>query len=134
MANFNTISIKKNKIGTSDLRKLVSMMERSQFVGGLLKDFEPIEKFVEIAKIYMGMRTVSGKSIINGINVFPMATHIFFCRYSSFFISIDVTKIFLKYQDVYYRILKYEKINEDNLSVAMQCTVRGDVDSEASHA
>lgn len=133
MGSCKTIRVFKKKLCASDLRHLVQLMTRSQSAGNL-ESVEPVEIFTESAKIYMAIKTVKGGSFVSEIQTLSETTHLFLCRYSPVLGTVDITAHFLKFNFRYYHILKISKINEDNLSVAIECTVRGDVLKEASHA
>lgn len=127
------IRIKRKKLCSGDLQHLVQIMERTQ----VAPDFEslgPEEVFEESARIFMAIRTVSGKSFINGIQTLPETTHVFYCRRSEAIEEMDITKTFFLLSGKYYRVLKSEKINEDNFTLLIQCEVRGDSAKEAAEA
>lgn len=139
MPTCEAIRIKKKKLCAGDMRQLVRILERSQTVGAF-DNAEAIEVFVEIGRRYMAVKTidmaatVGGTYLINGIQADPGATHVFYCRYSALISALDRTKNVLEHKGQYYRILKANNLNEDNLTMAFQCALRGDATKEASHA
>jgi hypothetical protein len=129
----DVIRIKKKRLCAGDLRNLVQVLSRDQVVGSF-DSVEPEEIFVEIAKSWMAIKTVAGKSIVSGIQVLDDATHMFFCRYTPALSEMDITKTFFLWSGKYYRVLKLDKINEDNLALAIQCALRGDSTKAAAEA
>jgi hypothetical protein len=134
----DTIRVKKKKLCAGDLRHLVRIMDRTQRAGGF-SDPEVVEDFIEIARSYMAIKTIagtriSGRSTVNDIQIQNGATHIFYCRRTPVIERMDISKTFLLFNGEYYRVIMSDKINEDNLTMLIQCALRGDSTKAASEA
>lgn len=133
------IRIKKKRLCAGDLRHLVQVMSRDQVIGSF-DSVEPEEIFTEVAKSWMAIKSIGasrqsgGRAIVSGIQILDGTTHMFFCRYTPALSEMDITKTFFLLSGEYYRVLKLDKINEDNLTLAIQCALRGDSTKAASEA
>lgn len=134
----DTIRIKKSKLCAGDLRHLVRVMNRTQRAGGFSEP-EVVEDFVETARSYMAIKTIAGtgsrgRSTVNSIQIQDGTTHIFYCRRTPTIEHLDISKTFLLFGGEYYRVMAADKINEDNLTMLIQCALRGDSTKAASEA
>lgn len=101
---------------------------------------EASEAFIVIHNAYFWIQTMGGArgqgtKRWSGIAITEAITHLFVCQFRSVIKDIDGGGgHFIKKGNTYYRIEEITNINEDNRYVLFQCSERGDVVKEETHA
>lgn len=128
------VRIPKKKICAGDMRNRIEIMLRTQTSPGIGKGLGPVETFTPYTAGFFGIRSANGSNPISGVNINEEATHIFISRYTTKLALLDTTKHFPKFRNKYYRILEISNLNEDNLTIFLQCKLLGITDKKASEA
>lgn len=78
--------------------------------------------FTDFTTLYAGIKTTSGVSSFNNVNILDDTTHLFYIRYG----ICDVGKNYtIEYDSKYYNVLTSENLGELNRFILIQTVQRG---------
>jgi hypothetical protein len=126
------------KICTSELNKQISILKRSTSAVSI-GDSDGDSDFELIESPWSKVRTIKGSRRFKGIAIDEKTTHLFEIRYQPELMKLNgagETFISLENPPIksYYKIIDITNIDEQNVKLVFQCTERGDMVGEASHA
>lgn len=141
MSTCKRIKIDKNTVCMGDHRHPISIQTRIIVAPGI-GESQASEDFTLYADAIAGIKTVGSTGLVsargvrkfNGINIDNSATHLFFVMYADLFFEVEIKNNFILFNGDYYTIISVDNINEDNLEIMYQCSLRGDSSKEASNA
>lgn len=113
--------LKKKKLCIGDLRKKITVYDRSIKPAETSSEFENSQTFSNAVIYWCAIETKTGVEIFDGSNLLGSATHIFYIKYVE---SIN-TENTIKWNNKYYTVLQVDNVNEENEYLAIFCSERG---------
>lgn len=125
--------INKVKLCTADLRHKVAIQARA-LTGNYPNEFSPEIEFTTIAMPWAAIETTRGTSKFSGVNINDNISHIFTMRYNDTLNGVETGNHFILFHNRRFRILNVTNVNEDDTTLAFECTERGEDAQEATEA